>query len=347
MTFRLILGVFFLSWATLSQAKDPHPLFADDEIINVTLTAPFKPLVRKAERSPDPYDATISVGGNINESAAIYLSARGNSRRTKDLCSFPPLRIEFIEKPEKNSYFKGQKRLKLVTHCKNSERFQQFYLLEYAAYRLYNLVTPVSLRVRQAKVDYIEAESGELVVSRYGFLIEDTDDAAKRNALKEIDAPDIALNQVDDTAAGQYAVFQYMISNFDWSLHEGPDGKDCCHNTKLVGAEKTSSTDLLPIPYDFDYSGLVDSPYAIPPESVSVRSVTRRRYRGFCIHNAEAIAAAAAMRGREAEFLAVFDDVAGLSERNRDKAKRFVGEFFEHIEDNEAVEKKLLRHCRK
>ena len=40
----------------------------------------------------------------------------GISRRTTEACEFPPLRIEFKEKPGADSLFKGQKELKLATH---------------------------------------------------------------------------------------------------------------------------------------------------------------------------------------------------------------------------------------
>ena len=39
------------------------------------------------------------------------------------------------------------------------------------------------------------------------------------------------------------------------------------------------------MPYDFDYSGLVDAPYAVPPDSIHLANVRVRRYRGFCLHN--------------------------------------------------------------
>lgn len=329
-----------------SWASEPHPLFKDDATIKLTITAPFSELTRKAERSTDQYDASLDYHGAAPETHAIRLSARGNSRRNKLLCDFPPLRIEFAEKPVDESFFDGQKRLKLVTHCKRTARFQQYYLMEYTAYRFLNVMTPLSLKVRLAEIDYVDAKNGEVVISRLGFLIEDTDDAARRNDLVEIDTPDIDKSQLAPAHAGLYAVFQYMIGNLDWSMHSGVGGEDCCHNTKLIGAKTAPMNDLTPVPYDFDYSGLVNAPYAVPPENVSVRSVKQRRYRGFCAHNEQATAAAAVFRARKSEFLAVLSENDALDDRTRKNAERYVNDFFDDIEDGAAVEKNLFRYCR-
>ena len=55
-------------------------------------------------------------------------------------------------------------------------------LLEYSAYRLYNLMTPLSFRARLANVDYVD-DSGRPYISRVGFFLEDFSDVAKRNGM--------------------------------------------------------------------------------------------------------------------------------------------------------------------
>ena len=341
--FSLVTSAFL---TTASSAGDPHPLFADDAPIKLTITAPFGELARKAERATDQYEASLDYLGDAPETHAIKLSARGISRRSKLLCDFPPLRIEFAEKPTDASFFDGQNRLKLVTHCKKSSRFQQYYLMEYTAYRFLNVMTPLSLKVRLAEIDYVDAKNGKVMISRLGFLIEDTDDAARRNDLIEIDTPDISKSQLDPVHAGRYAVFQYMIGNLDWSMHSGVDGKDCCHNTKLVGAKAAPMNALAPLPYDFDYSGLVNAPYAVPPENVSVRNVKQRRYRGFCAHNDQALAAAAEFRSMKSDLVAVVTDNSALEGRTRDSAIKYINAFFDDIADDDAVDKNLFRYCR-
>lgn len=337
----------YLISAAAMAADDPKPLFAGDAVLTIRLSAPFRELIRTAPDSTDPYPATLSLLGDPGEEHAIELSARGNSRRNKKVCDFPPLRVAFTHKPDDFSLFDGQKRLKLVTHCRKSSRYQQYYALEYAAYKLFNIMTPVSLNVRMAQVDYVEAATGKTIYSRQGFFIEDTDDAAKRNGLKEIDVQDISISQLDAQAAARYALFQYMIGNLDWSMHDSVGADDCCHNSKLIGEKKEPLSDLLPAPYDFDYSGLVNAPYAVPPTGLRVRTVRTRRYRGFCIHNGAVRDAAGDYRSRQEALLSVIDTVPGLKNSGKNTAKRYLTGFFDAIADEEKLEQRLLSKCRR
>lgn len=344
-----VLGFIAAFCATQAIAKEAKPLFSDDTILNIQLTAPFRDLVKKAPDTTDPYPATLTLVGDADgagEDHAIALSARGNSRRDTVVCKFPPLRVVFDEKPADGSLFKGQKRLKLVTHCQRSRNYQQYYLLEYAAYKFLNIITPQSLRVRLANIDYIEADSGKLIYSRTGFFIEDTDDAAKRNGVKEIDVSGISVAQLNANAAARFALFQYMIGNLDWSMHDGLAGKDCCHNAKLIGDKSTPLSNLVPVPYDFDYSGIVDAPYAVPPEDISVRSVRTRRFRGFCAHNAEIRDAAAVFIEKRETIYGVLDGVPGLNNGKKNKSVRYLHSFFRNISDVDRFEKQLLDKCR-
>jgi hypothetical protein len=72
------------------------------------------------------------------------------------------------------------------------------------------------------------------------------------------------------------AVFQFLIGNTDWSIQY-------LHNIKLIG--NLNTTDLIPIPYDFDMSGIVNTFYAMPAEALQLKSVRERLFRGYCIKN--------------------------------------------------------------
>src|SRR5205085_6478455 len=147
------------------------------------------------------------------QSLPINLQLRGITRRTAEICDFPPLRVDFTAPPPATSVFAGQKKLKLVTHCRNSPSFQQYVLLEYTAYRMYNLLSPKSFRVRLANIDYRDA-NGRPTVSRVGFFIEDLGDVGRRNGLKETRAGErFPVPDLSPADAGRYALFQHMISN--------------------------------------------------------------------------------------------------------------------------------------
>ncbi len=329
--------------AALASAAPATPLFADDAPIAITIQGPLNEIARSAERSMAAHNATLAVTGTA-DTLPVRLSARGITRRKSSTCSFPPLRVEFPQKPAPSSLFAGQRRLKLVTHCQQSESFQQYVLLEYSAYRIFSLIDPTSFRVRLASIDYSEPD-GRKPISRLGFFIEDLDDIARRNGYADAKVG-IRINpaQLDPRYAARVAMFEYMIGNLDWSMHAGPPGDECCHNVRLLTAAP-GRPPYIPLAYDFDYSGLVDAPYAVPPESLMVSNVRQRMYRGYCRHNREALAVAADFRARRPAIEALYAQMPAMSERTRGKAVAYLSGFFRDIASDESVRGKLFKTC--
>ena len=331
-----------LSTGAASQPVKPaKPLFAANDKIHIVIQAPLQTLIRNRK-------ADAAIPGTLTDPSGlalpINLSLRGISRRTTAVCEFPPFRVDFTSRPPPTSIFAGQKKLKLVTHCRNETSSQQYILLEYSAYRIYNLLTPRSFRARLADIDYRGAD-GRPIISRVGFFIEDESDVAKRNGLREVKAPEPAIPAEDlaATDAARYALFEHMIGNHDWSMRAGPQGENCCHNAKLIGALAPGAT--IPVPYDFDMSGLVDVPYATVPEQLGISSVRDRYYRGFCIHNPQVAATASQMRAQQAAVQEVLSEVPGLEDRMRAKAVNYLQGFFAQIRTDGDVNDHLLKRC--
>ncbi|MDX1397911.1 MAG: hypothetical protein R3204_05230, partial [Oceanospirillum sp.] len=65
-------------------------------------------------------------------SAAVVLDLTVERRGIKrqDACRFPPIRLRFEKDVVKGTAFRGEKSLKMVTHCEKSDRFDQYYILE-------------------------------------------------------------------------------------------------------------------------------------------------------------------------------------------------------------------------
>jgi hypothetical protein len=311
-----------------SAAPGPKPLFASDDVLHLTIKASLGTIPREA--TAKPIAGTLTVNGAATESLPVELSARGITRRRKDVCTFPPLRVDFTQKPGDASLFKGQKRLKLVTHCQRADRYQQYVLLEYAAYRLYAALTPESFGARLAEIDYVDAD-GSAIATRMGFFIEDVDDVARRNGQERLrGAKSITISQLNPAAAARFALYQYMVSNLDWSMTGSPPGEDCCHNSRLA-VLKGATTDIVPLPYDFDYAGLVDAPYAVPPDSIKLANVRVRRYRGFCAHNEQAKAYIAELSSRRAALLTLLDKTPEMEQGSRQKAGSYLAGFFDQV----------------
>ena len=343
---RLIAGALALA-ATPLRAGAPEPakpLFASDDKIHITIRGPIDVLARGGPEARGPLPGTISVNGT-QDVLPIELSLRGITRRNHDVCQFPPLKVVFSSPPPPGSLFAGQHKLKLVTHCRAIDSFQNYVLLEYATYRLYNQLTPMSFRARLAQVDYVTAE-GQPMTSRVGFFLEEINDVGRRNGMREAKVGErIPVAQLSAPDSARVGLFEYMVGNLDWAMQAGPPGDSCCHNSPLIGPTGASSATLYPVPYDWDFSGLVDTPYAVPPDSVRVSSVRQRRYRGFCRFNAEAQAEIARVRTMQAPLVATFATIPGLDPRMARKAAAYLGSFFADIATDADAQAKLLKTC--
>jgi hypothetical protein len=329
---RIWIAAALAALSSAALAKGPTPLFASDAPIHVTLQGPMSSLA--SNRSETPRPATMTVDG---VTYPIALTPRGIFRKAN--CEFPPLRVELTSPAPPGSLFEHQHKLKLTAFCKKSEAFQQKILLEYAAYRLYNLMSPLSFRARLANVDYLDT-SGRPYISRIGFFVEDVSDVAKRNGLRVAKLGALVpIQQVDPVSGARTALFEDMISNYDWSMHAGPAGDDCCHNTRLLTDGAPGSL-LKVVPYDFDFSGLVDAPYADAPEGIPVDNVRQRNYRGFCMHSSQARTIAAELSPQRAEFTGLFATIPGLDGREQAKAAIYIAAFFNDLDSG-----RVLKSC--
>jgi hypothetical protein len=331
------LGLLIASPATA--AKGDAPLFAEDTALAVTITGPVDSISRNAERSTEPQQATLAANG---ETLPITLAARGITRRRN--CDFPPMMVDFVDKPGDASLFHKQNRLKLVTHCKGEADFDRYVLREYAAYKLYNVLTPESLKVRLAKIRYVD--DGKPVTERWGFFIEDIDDLGKRVGGKELEVTSVLSPTLDPSDAARYVLFQYMIGNLDWDMTNGPPGSECCHNSKLIGKTAEAREALTPVPYDFDFSGFVNAPYATPPDAVPVQSVRTRYFRGLCRHSDAVRAEVAAFQAARPAFDGVLQSIDQFTPRDRDNMRKYLAAFYDDIATAKGIDK-VLKTCRK
>ena len=337
-----LCGAAFLPLAVPALAKDA-PLFQSDELLKLTIAGPIDDLVDARKHSKDSYDAVVILPGDDGQDIRldITMRARGESRRTA-FCQFPPLSIKFDKAQTKGTVFKGQKRLKLATHCGRSDRYQQLNYAEYTAYRIYDLVTPVSFRVRMAEIVYEDTDGHKPIVRR-GFFIEDIDDVAKRNGLKEIEIQRPGKSQLDPPTLADYALFQYMISNLDWSVLADAGGEPCCHNGKLIGESETGI--LKPVPYDFDLTGFVNAPYALPPEQLPVHTVRQPYYRGFCSVNGEVPASLKKFQAARMAIFQLIEDSPYLDRSHKKYTARFIQRFYDVADDPDRIEDRILDHC--
>ena len=324
------------------QDAEARRLFQEAEPLAFTLAADFKAVNRDRNiASTKAFPAVLTVNGQDGGVPAVPLKVnlrtRGNIRRRSDVCAFAPLNIEFVKQDAKRTVFDGQSKLKLVGHCSESQTSDQLVLLEYLAYRLYNLMTPRSFRVRLARATYVDSKSGRTLSTHNAVFIEDDDDVARRMEGRSVEMPGLLFKDFDQESLTLMTVFQYMIGNPDYSISG-------MHNVRLV---QTAANVRYPITWDFDVTGLVDPRYAFPDERVrkEIAAVRVRSYLGPCRSAEEFEPTLAAFRAKRDEMLALVGSIPGLDDAERRKAAAYLEEFFTVIGSKELVKRALIDTC--
>jgi hypothetical protein len=311
-----------------------RPLFASDEPLILTLKADFRAINKdRTESSTRRYQGTFSAAGDSSSASPVELGSRGHSRLRVATCAWVPLRVQFKKKDVAGTVFDGQSSLKLVTHCRDNGDFEQHVLREYLPYRIYGLLSPIAFRARLAKVTYVDA-GGKPLTTRYGMFIEDDSDVARRAMARSVDLPRTQFKDFDPDSLMTMTLFEYMIANTDVSIFK-------LHNVKLMVTERRTT---YPVPYDFDYSGLVDAPYAHPDPKLGIATVQDRIYRGPCGSEAEFDRALEKFRAKKADVMALYDSLPDLSTGYRKQARSYLESFYAATERGR-LKKTLVDGC--
>ena len=342
--FLALLSVLLLVHANPIVAQtpgEPDPLFASNDILQARFTGPLRQLID--EKSKEDYlEGTFSVVDADGAALDLDLKfrARGNFRHEN--CDYPPVRLNFKKSQTKDTLFDKQDKLKLVIHCNRRAEYHQIVLQEYLAYRILNQLTDMSLRVRLLQIVYADPSEEFESDPRYAFLIEHKDRAAKRIGIDEFVTPGTQVGLLEQEQLNLTSVFQFFIGNTDFSPVAAPAGDDCCHNYILF---KNTDSKIMPIPYDFDQSGLVDAPYAVTNPRFRLRSVKQRHYRGRCLNNPHVPSSIQSFQDNKEQIYALINDQVGFEEATRAQLVTFVDAFYELVDDPKRVERVILKKC--
>ena len=320
---------------TLFPRKDP---LLTDNIIRISLKFDMKEFI-KTKHKGEYQKAQLSIynlDSNLVEKE-IRLRARGITRRS--ICYFPPIKLNFKETAFDDDTLNDINSLKMVTHCKNSDLYEQYLLKEFLVYRMYNLLTDSSFRVKLVHVDYIDSKDKMKPLTKYGFIIESNDHLAERLQGIRMDKEGVNTWDTDRYLTSLLDVFQYMIGNTDWSIPP-------LHNVRLIKPLVLHS-DILAIPYDFDYSGMVNTMYAVPDENLGTETVRTRVYRGYCLPSEDHYQKLfnIFLVNKQAMFSLV-EDFELLDKKSRKEMLEYLEEFYTIIEDPWQAERNIIGVCR-
>ena len=342
----LLLPAFQYAFAGDKDDDKVSPLFQSNDPLTLSISAPFSTINLDRDDDKRSYEAgTLSMTDKNGQAIRLDLEirVRGNFRARRDICSNPPLKLNFKRKQLANTIFAGENKLKLVDQCKNYDYYEQYLLLEYLNYRVYQLFTDDSLRVRLATVNYYDSEDKRDLGTRTAFFIEDIGRMAKRVGMKEVHQEKLQPADYDPARINLVDVYEYFIGNTDWSSIMGPEGDECCHN--IIPLSRKGGT-LIPVPYDFDLAGMVNARYAEVSDLLPIRSVRQRLYRGFCQSDAVLQKTFAAFIEKRDAIKALYQNQPGLTERSLNYSLKYIDDFYDTIQDKNKVDRAFNQKCR-
>jgi hypothetical protein len=334
----LLAGAFAQAGAQDAAAKGPAKptkLFASDSIFSITIATDVKKYAATKDSSAPWLSAQLITGG---DTLHVGLRPRGHFRRKSSTCSFAPVSVKF-DKDVKGSEFAKQKKLKLVTTCwPGRAEYEQYVPQEYLLYRVYNLVTPVSFRARLVNVTYVDtAHTDRPPVVTHAFFIEDQKDMAARNAGEAIAARNAVREDFDPEALAILSLFQFLIANTDWSFQAE-------HNIRLVRTG-VFGAGVIPVAYDFDFSGVIGTRYAVPDASLPIRSVKNRIWMSYCYTPEELKPAIAVFQAQRPAITALYTNNALLDPKIAAATLAYFEDFWSIIGDPKKLAKEISRHC--
>ena len=275
-------------------------------------------ILHKDEGTEEEVDGLFRVGAPVNLEVPVELRSRGVTR--KNLCAFPPIRLQVKRQALADNGWGGFRNYKLVTHCSDTSAQDDLLLREFLVYKMYERLTDICFRAQLLEMEYLA--NGD-TLSHYAFLIENEEEMNDRLGLQDLDVEESGLSSIHLEHYKRFVLFQYMIGNTDWNLGTG-------HNTKYVLSGE-SNTPVV-IPYDFDYCGLVNAPYARPFETIPIKNVRERyfMYRGKKADDFSGLIEE--FKGHKEAWFSMIDDFPYLTESSKLDMVNYLTQFYDIIE---------------
>lgn len=317
--------------------KKPTRLFRDTLPFTIKLTADFKLTFKDRDTTKVEWVPAVLEWSGTDSAGSIpvEITTRGHFRLKPGTCGFPGLKIRFNKEKRQNTLWEGQSTIKLGTHCRSGNaRYNQIPIQEVLTYRIYNMITDSSFRVRQVKATYVDTGDNNKTVEAPAFFLEDDDDLAARMGMKAMEMQGASFSDLAPELAARMSVFLYMIGNTDWSL-------PYLHNIRLFDKMGV----MLAVPYDFDWSGLVDAPYAMPDARLNIRSVRDRLWRGPCLPTDVIQAALQPYREKKDALYQLYTGAQGLDPKLLKSSTEYFDEFYKTINDPKEVEREMRKVC--
>ena len=312
-------------------------VFDETDPMFITMTLDLKRYQREKYKGEYmPVRLHYQLNDTLEMEKTMRIKARGNFRRSH--CNLAPFWLNLRETDLSDDREQDIKGIKIVTHCKGSKSYEDYVLKEYLCYRIYNILSPVSFRVRLVRMTYIDTGRKNQVTEGWAFMIEPQEMLAARNDAQLVKNDELPMRMMRPMDMDVMALFEFMIGNVDYSIA----GRQ---NIKILGLPGFGIQGYTPVPYDFDYSGFVNTYYAIPGENLDIKSVRERYYLGPCRDDKAFLAAIEHINQHKEEIIRLIQDFEYLDPRDQKDAINYIGEYFHLAAERQALIFSLKRTC--
>jgi len=323
--------------AFFEATPDFNDLFLSDEVMNITIASDFKNLVKK--KGKDEYQPALFqylMNDTILLTRNIKIRPRGMSR--KNICIFPPIKLNFSSEETVLKQLQDFDKMKMVLDCRRNDANEQYLLSEFLVYKLLNILTDYSYRVRLIRVTYVDTGAKYDLDTRYAFIMENENQMAERLNAIPLDIRGIKDELIETTTLVNAYLFQYLIGNTDWSVPGD-------HNMLLIKSKDPVLTKPFVVPFDFDLAGIVDASYATPNPDVNISDVRERFYMGICLPESDIRASLKNFIEKKDKINALYQNTELLNKSTKQKTLSYIDEFYEIIEDENRLASNIIQSC--
>ena len=324
----LIPGVF----GATDSLPSLFDMIYDKSDINVSIVTDVRQLFNKKDDKYMPAEIRFTSQDSLLYSFDGEIRTRGHSR--KEICIFPPIKLRVKKDDLKDLNMSKYPTLKVVNTCKHTQQNIDYLFAEFMTYKLFNVVTDRSFRVQLITVSMVDIDEKRKPFTEPGFLIEHEDQMADRQ-----NGDIYKLKYYNDQALQRrayhlFAMFQYMVGNTDWMVLNA-------HNIDIIRVPSEAA--LYPIPFDFDYAGFVDSHYAVPHETLPIKSVRQRFYKGLCMTEDELIDIRKVFLDKKEKIFQTVQEMT-MNPALQKSCISYLEDFFEELE-NDKIAKAIFVNC--
>ena len=335
----IALGFSLLLAQSLHADSNPNPqksifdLMHYKEVLEMTIEIDMEEL-QYNRRNQEYMTAGIWFEDADGQKQAWRIKAKQRGKFRRMNCAMPPLKLNFKKAELAVAGLAQFDDLKLVTHCiDHKAEAKKLLVREHLTYELYNTLTDASFRTQLVRITYKDINTGKKT-KQYGIIIEDLAQVRSRIKAKKLKREEIELDQINLAQLQQVALFQYLIGNADWGIHT-------VRNIKMVKKGKS----IIAIPYDFDFAGLVNAPYAIPNPNYYLVSIRERIYLGLEKDVAALSDTLELFRNKQENFHKVIKSSKLLSYEDRREMLNYIDSFFQNTKEVRFAVDKLEKHA--